>query len=318
MTSTSAPFSSLRDAVERIAVSAADGALLPLYDVGGPAGAPGLLVGHANGLAAGSYGPWLRELTRWFRVFAFDARGHGGSLWPAGPLDQVFSVDRFADDLARLAAATCARLGGAPLHFAGHSLCAAAAVRLALDGASLPFAVATLFEPPIFPPEGAANRAEAVEQQEKLVRGSLRRQRRWKSASEFEAFLKTRGVFRSFDPAMLWAHCQATLKPEGDHYLLCCPPEIESFIFASHRDADTWNRLGTVRTEFHLVSGDPSAPNRDWVTGAMASIAQGLYASTLEILPRAGHMMIFQQPQRCAELLRERLDGSVPCKKCMP
>jgi pimeloyl-ACP methyl ester carboxylesterase len=303
----STPFSSLQEASERIAVEAADGATLPLYALAGPERAPGLLVGHANGLAAGSYGPWLRELARSFRVFAFDARGHGGATWPAGPFKDVFSVDRFADDLARVALAVRAKLGAVPLHYAGHSLSAAAAVRLALDGAELPFDVATLFEPPIFPPPQSPHYAEANPQQEKLVRGSLRRERRWASPAAFEAYLKSRGVFRGFEPEMLSAHCEACLRPEGDDYVLCCPPEVESAIFANHRPADTWSRLATVRARLHLVSGDPSAGDRDWVTGAMASIAQGLDAASLEVLQGAGHMMIFQQSQRCAELLRRQI-----------
>jgi pimeloyl-ACP methyl ester carboxylesterase len=300
----SAPFSPLHGASGRITVAAADGATLPLYAMAGPEHAPGLLVGHANGLAAGSYEPWLRELAGSFRVFAFDARGHGGATWPAGPFTDVFAVDRFADDLARVAAAVRARLGNAPLHFAGHSLSAAAAVRLALDGAKLPFDVATLFEPPIFPPLGSPNYAEADTQQEKLVRGSLRRERRWASPAALEAYLRDRGVFQTFEPAMLKAHCEACLRLEGVHYVLRCPPEIESAIFANHRPADTWSRLATVRAPLHLVSGDPAAADRDWVTGAMASIADGLHAASLEALQGAGHMMIFQQSQRCAELLR--------------
>jgi len=299
-------FSSLREAAERIEVAAADGAVLPLYALNGPDDAPGLMVGHANGFAAGSYGPWLHVLSRWFRVFAFDARGHGGSSWPEGSLADVFSIDRFADDLARVAAQAHERLNGAPLHFAGHSLSAAAAVRLALDGGALPFDAAILFEPPIFPPPDSPHYTEASLQQEKLVRGSLRRERQWKNPAALETYLQSRGVFRTFEAELLRAHCEACLRPEGNHYVLCCPPEVESFIFMSHRDADIWSRLGTIRARFHLVSGDPTAPERDWVTGAAASIAQGMHAVSLEVLRDAGHMMIFQQTQRCIQIVRRR------------
>src|SRR5579863_2160543 len=84
-------FSSL-EGMEVTWVTASDGAALPVYALGGPSGAAGILVGHANGLAAGSYLPWLRELSTRLRVFAFDARGHGGSRWPEGPLATVFHV----------------------------------------------------------------------------------------------------------------------------------------------------------------------------------------------------------------------------------
>ena len=112
-------FLSLPEAVDCFWVESSDGARLPVYEAGGAAGAPALLVGHANGLAAGSYAPWLRDLARDFRVFAWDARGHGGSSWPEGPLETVFSVDRLADDLTEIAAAVRARLGVVPLSYAG-------------------------------------------------------------------------------------------------------------------------------------------------------------------------------------------------------
>jgi pimeloyl-ACP methyl ester carboxylesterase len=299
-----ARFLSLSDAVDYFEVETSDGARLPIYEAGGARDAPALLVGHANGLAAGSYGPWLRDLARHFRVFAFDARGHGGATWPEGPLETVFAIDRLADDLAELIAALRARLGGAPMHYAGHSLAAAAAVRLAVRGLDLPFERITLFEPPIFPPKDAANYAEAIEQQERLIRGAARRQARWESPEALRAYLGTRGVFRTFVPEMLAAHCKATLKPDpAGGCVLCCPPPVESTIFAVHRDADTWQRLPRIRQRFRLVSGDASAGDRDWVSGAMAEIVARIPGAEAVELPGTGHMMIFQQPDACRDLL---------------
>ena len=297
-------FLSLADAVDGFEVEASDGARLPVYEAGGARSTPALLVGHANGLAAGSYGPWLRDLARDFRVFAFDARGHGGSTWPEGPLETVFSVDRLADDLADIVTALRARLGALPLHYAGHSLAAAAALRLAARGIELPFDRITLFEPPIFPPEDALNHPEAIEQQEKLIRGAARRQARWESPEALFDYLRTRGVFRSFVPEMLAAHCRATLRPDPTGgCVLCCPPAVESTIFAVHRDADTWQRLPRIRQRLNLVSGDASAADRDWVSGAMGRIAARIPGADRVELPGTGHMMIFQQPGTCRELL---------------
>src|SRR5258707_15427086 len=113
-------FLSLRDAVDWFEVTVSDGARLPIYETGGAQSAPALLVGHANGLAAGSYGPWLRDLARDFRVFAFDARGHGGSSWPEGPLGTGFSVDRLAGGLAAIGGGLARRPRGLAPHIAGH------------------------------------------------------------------------------------------------------------------------------------------------------------------------------------------------------
>jgi len=300
----SARFHSLSDAVDSFEVEASDGARLPVYEAGGARDAPALLVGHANGLAAGSYGPWLRDLTRHFRVFPFDARGHGGSTWPEGPLETVFAIDRLADDLAEIVTALRARLGGGPLHYAGHSLAAAAAVRLAVRGIELPFERITLFEPPIFPPKDAPNYPEAIEQQERLIRGAVRRQARWESPEALRAYLGSRGVFRTFVPEMLAAHCNATLRPDpAGGCVLCCPPSVESTIFAVHRDADTWQGLPRIRRRLHLVSGDASLPDRDWVSGAMAEIVARIPGADVVALPGTGHMMIFQQPDKCRDLL---------------
>ena len=85
----SPPFRSLAAAADVFTVATPDGAELPVYELAGPAGAPMLLFGHANGMAAGSYAPFRARLATRARIFAFDARGHGGSTWPAGPLDQV-------------------------------------------------------------------------------------------------------------------------------------------------------------------------------------------------------------------------------------
>jgi pimeloyl-ACP methyl ester carboxylesterase len=56
-----------------------------------------------------------------------------------------------------------------------------------------------------------------------------------------------------------------------------------------------------------LVRGDPSPRDRDWVTGASAAIAAGMPNARLVTLAGAGHMMMFEQPERCAEIIAEQL-----------
>src|SRR5258707_9933634 len=101
-------------------VATPDGAVLPVYAFGGPAHAPGLLFGHANGLAAGSYAPWLHELAGALRIFAFDARGHGGSRWPVGALEAGIARHPFPDGFAPGAAARPPPPGRAPPHHGRH------------------------------------------------------------------------------------------------------------------------------------------------------------------------------------------------------
>jgi len=290
-------------AAETFTVASPDGAVLPVYALGGPAGAPGLLVGHANGFAAGSYESWLRALAADLRVFAFDARGHGGALWPPGPLDAVFHVDRFADDLALVVGAVAARLGGGALHLCGHSLGAAAALRLAARGVS-PWASAILFEPPVFPPRQSPDYVEALTKQRPLIERSAQRRSHWSSPEALCALLGSRGAFAGFRPDLLATHCRATLRPLPDGgFALACPPAVESIIFESHRDADTWQRLPAIRDHVRLVSGDPALPERGWISAVLPAMTAQIPGAALEVLPGRGHMMIFEDPERCRRLV---------------
>ncbi|HEV2547919.1 MAG TPA: alpha/beta hydrolase [Stellaceae bacterium] len=298
------------EAAEAIAVTAPDGAQLPLYSLAGPVDAPSVLVAHANGFAAGSYAPWLRMLAATMRVFAYDARGHGGASWPAGPLDAVFHVDRFADELAAVAATVASRLDGAPLFFVGHSLGAATLLRLATRAVRPLFARALLFEPPVFPSAGAAHHAEAAAKQLPLIERSAQRRAHWKSPDALYRLLKTRGMFQRFRSDMLAAHCRATLRPlPGGGYTLACPPDVESSIFRSHRMADTWGRLPAVRERIHLVSSDTSTPERSWVSAVLPEMAARIPGATLDTLPGTGHMLIFEAPDVCRDLVLARFRG---------
>lgn len=298
-------FRSLPEA-ETFLVAAADGASLPVYALGGRRDAPALLVGHANGLAAGSYGPWLAALAADLEVFAYDARGHGGASWPDGPLESVFHADRFADDLARVAAAVAARVGGRRLYLASHSLGAASALRLAARGGASPWAAALLFEPPVFPDAGSPHLAEATAKQTPLIALSARRCADWPSREALAAALGARGMFRRFRPDLLAAHCRATLwpLPQGG-YTLACPPAVESAIFRSARAADTWQRLPAITAPLHFVGGDPALPERSWVSAVLPEMAARVPGARLTCLEGAGHMMIFEQPERCRRLVLE-------------
>lgn len=302
------PFFSLAAADDVFAVTTPDGAMLPVYELAGPAHAPALLFGHANGMAAGSYGPFLARLAARARVFAFDARGHGGSIWPAGPLDQVFAIDRMADDLAQVTRAVAARAVTPQVAYVGHSLGGAAALRLAAGGRAPGWSAAVIFEPPIFPPPSSPVHAEAVAKQSRLVAGTAKRREFWPTPEALAERLRGRGMFARFDPAMLEAHCRATLRPtpEGG-YRLCCPRAIESSIFRSHGEADTWARLAAMTIAVDLVGGDASVPDNDWVSRAVPEMAAQIATARLTQVPGAGHLLISEEPGLCAKLVCERI-----------
>lgn len=303
-------FRSFADADSVFTVETADGGLLPVYALR-PRGAAAaaLLLGHANGLPAGSYGPWLKDLARDVQVFAFDARGHGGAIWPSGPLDQVFHVDRFADDLRRVTDTVMARLGTTPLFYLGHSLGGAAAIDLAAAGRLPDFAGLLLLEPPVFPPSDSPVREEAETRQTRLVEGAKRRRADWPSVEAFRDRLKnSSSPFARFAPAMLDAHCHAALKPKaGGDFTLASPPDVEAAIFTAHRHSDAWSHLDRIERVLDLVGGDPNRPDRDWVARAMPDMARRLKRARLTQLAGIGHLMIQEDPARLLALVRRWL-----------
>jgi pimeloyl-ACP methyl ester carboxylesterase len=216
------PFLSLADAALVFTVAMPHGAVVPVYAAGGPAGAPVLLFGHANGMAAGSYGPWLRMLAARVRVFAFDARGHGGAIAAEGPIEEIYTVDRMADDLVHLSAAVARRAGVARIAYAGHSLGGAAALRLLALGRAPDWTQCFIFEPPIFPPPGTRIHAEAVENQTRLVAGTLKRRVQWPSPEAFAARLKGRGMFARCDDAL--PHARLVQIPGAGHLIIAEQP----------------------------------------------------------------------------------------------
>lgn len=299
-----ADFLSFADADEVFWVTAEDGARLPVYALAGPGSGQALLFGHANGFAAGSYAPLLRDLARQVDVFAFDARGHGGSILPTGPHALVLQHDHFAADLKLVAAAVKTRRGVSDLAFVGHSLGAASALELEVRGGFPGASAMMLFEPPIFPPAGSPAHDAAAKQEEPLVAAALRRRADWASPEAFFARLHGRGGFARCSDAMLRAHCRATLKPKpAGGYTLCCPPATEAEIYRGHRAADTWLRLDRVTRKIDLVSGDPDLPGQGWVAGVMTALARRLPAGRLTVLPGASHLMLFEQPDACRDLI---------------
>jgi pimeloyl-ACP methyl ester carboxylesterase len=297
-------FRSFPTADECFAVATPDGASLPVYGLDGPACGQAILFGHANGLAAGSYAPWLARLAERVPVFAFDARGHGGATWPAGPLEEVFGDDRMADDLVQVTRAVAARAPGAALTYVGHSLGAAAALRLLSLGVTPPWRKVIAFEPPIFPPPGSESYAEATEKQSLIVAGAARRRAEWPSPEAYCERLQRVGMFQRFVDDMLMAHCRATLRPNpAGGFSLACPPEVESTIYRCHRTADTWSRLDRVTLPIEIIAGDPATPDNDWISGAMPELAARLPHARLTVVRGTGHMLIFEEPERCAALV---------------
>lgn len=305
---------------ELIPVTGHGGVRLNLYRLrNSRRGGPTVLFGHACGFAAGSYLPLFERLRHDAEIFAFDARGHGGSDVPP-VAEGTYAPDAYALDLEALGSAVAARIAGRSLHYVGHSLCAAALLCLGARHSArfraIPWRSVLLFEPPIFPSASRPEYAECVEKDSRLVQRTAQRRSEFASPDDLVKLVAGRGVFRDVQREFLVAHAHAALKPRDGGYVLACPPNVEAATFASFGEDSTFQALAKfpAETPLHYVGGDPDVPERNWTTLIAPVVAAELGVRPGNEARRRftqlrlhGHLMIQENPEIAAELIRGSL-----------
>ncbi|MBM3489082.1 MAG: alpha/beta fold hydrolase [Alphaproteobacteria bacterium] len=293
-------------------VPTARGIALALYEWrAAPPDAPGLLVGHANGFSAGCYAPILRRLQHRFRLFAFDARGHGvSSVPPSEPAENYRFID-LADDLGPLIAAVRARLGPArPLHYCGHSLGAIMAL-LHLGRHRLgPFRTLTLFDPPVYPPEGHPLRAAALASLAPLFGRTAKRRVDWPSREVFHAAMARPQAFGRFHPEMLEAYVAGVLRPAAAGFTLACPPAVEASIYVACPPSKAAEAALQVAAPVHLYGPDPGGPEAaTWQARHSPDLAARMPNARHCFLPGRGHLMAQEDPDGTAKAVLTHVFG---------
>ena len=293
-------------------VDAPDGARLALYRLKSESNGPALLWGHATGMAAGSYLPWLRMLATRLRVYAFDARGHGGSDGGPGSV----TLDALATDLLSVARTVCCDAAADAPFYAAHSIAGVAALHLGTALGQAPWRGLILFEPPVMLGKEHPGYASAFTDTQARAERTARRRAAWPSQAAFHDLLRSRGVFARFCPDMLKAHVQATLRPHGaGGFRLACDPAVESAFFRSVPPSGLWERLPRFPLPARFVGGDPAladpgAEQARWVTTAAADIAARVPGSRFGIVPGCDHMMVCERPDLCRDLVFAMVDAA--------
>jgi lipase len=197
-----------------------------------------ILFTHATGFHARLWKQIIEQLPG-RHIFAIDLRGHGCS-------DKNFeSYDwrRFGEDVAFIAR----ELGLRDAMGVGHSLGGYATVLAAAMEPSA-FSSLLLIDPVIQSPDrydGAPTDASFV----------ARRRARWKSAEEMYQRFVGRLPFSTWKPEILRDYCEFGLLPEGDEFVLACPPEIEASIYPRWNlpEADISKELAVVQQSTEIL-----------------------------------------------------------------
>jgi|SRR5215472_5545287 len=179
-----------------------------------PGNDPAILFCHATGFHGRCWDQVIAHIPG-RHCFALDMRGHGRSSKPAPP----YAWRDFGRDVAAIAA----KLGlegtiGVGHSMGGHAVTLAAALRPET------FLRLVLVDPVI-----RARGAYIGPWRE--AHFVAKRRNRWLSPAEMFNRFEDRPPFAAWERAVLRDYCEYGLLPDGDGYVLACPPAIEAAIY---------------------------------------------------------------------------------------
>jgi pimeloyl-ACP methyl ester carboxylesterase len=271
---------------------AVNGVELQVYEW--PADGPTVFLAHATGFHARCWDQVVAKLPE-FRCIALDMRGHGLSSQPPPP----YLWRYFGEDVAALVR----DLGLEGAVAAGHSK-GGYAVTLAAALAPGAFSKLLLVDPVILSREAYAAHRGDVEH------FAARRRNEWESPEAmFESF-KDRRPFSLWQPAVLMDYCRYGLvpNPEGEGYVLACPPRIEAATYAGSSGGDIYAEIATLDIPVRILRARPRT--EDYAMDMSASptypgLAKEFRNAEDIALPELTHFIPMQAPGLVADHLRE-------------
>jgi lipase len=247
---------------------------------------PAILLCHATGFHAHCWDAVTDHLGPQ-RCISVDLRGHGQSTKPDPPI----SWRDFGNDVANLARQLELKDAIAVGHsMGGHSITLAAAL------APEAFSHLLLIDPVIMP--------------EAFYIGPItephfarRRRNRWSSWQEMLERFRGRPPFDRWDEQVLHDYCEYALvpAPDGDGFVLACPPEIEGSIYEQSRaqEANIYPEIAKVkipvtiiRSPGQFVPGPEANMNASPVAPGLAS----KFANARDIPVEYSHLIPMEAP----------------------
>lgn len=254
----------------------------------GPADRPvDLVFAHANGFNALTYRNLLAPLAGTLRIWAPDLRGHGGTTLPTDTTRRRGWTDHCDDLIALLET-----LDGPPVVLGGHSM-GGTGVLLAAAERRDRVSRLVLADPVIWSrPAALAFRApligrfgEAIP----IVKAARRRRARFDSREQALAAYRGRGAFRHWPEAVLADYLSDGLTPEGDGFVLTCPPEWEASNYAAQAH-DPWRALRRFGGPVHILKAARAS------TCHVPEKPRGLSHVTVETVPDSTHFLPMLRP----------------------
>ena len=282
----------------------------------GPRVGPTVLMLHATGFHARCWDGVIRALAGEWRgpraprprapeglhVIAVDQRGHGRST-KAPPYDW----GEFGADAAALVGA----LDLDDIIGVGHSMGGHAIVQTAGEHADR-FRALLLVDPVIPDPAAYAAPPPSGSAGDHPV---SRRRNRWTSPEEMFERFKDRHPFNVWIPEILGDYCRFGIVPDGDGFVLGCPPRVEAAIYTGRAGRDIRETIATLAKPVVVLRADarpsprPCTPDTGAMDFARSPTWPGLAAAFVNGRdvhhPELTHFMPMQAPELVARHIRE-------------
>ena len=227
-----------------------------------------ILLAHATGFHARVWDQVIQHLGQRY-VIAVDQRGHGRSEKTVIRHWRVMG-----EDLAALVRELELQdVIGVGHSMGGHAMAEAAAA--CLDR----FRRLVLIDPVIFGPSDYRNAERMAEHLGGQMHPTAKRRSRFASPEEMFERFRNRPPYARFDPSVLRDHCEYGLlpAPDGDGYILACPPEIEASIYmTSGTNGSVYQSIRTIQTPVMILRAKSPRGERDLMDFASSPTWPGL------------------------------------------
>ncbi|HJZ95159.1 MAG TPA: alpha/beta hydrolase [Candidatus Solibacter sp.] len=253
---------------------------------------PPLLFAHATGF----HGRCWDQIIQHFpdhRCLAIDARGHGRSAKPEPP----YQWRSFGRDLVLTASLFEVEDAiGIGHSMGGHITTQTAAIRPETYRALL------LVDPTIFPLEFYGGPAPDAS-------FTLRRRNRFASPDEMFERFKDRPPFQSWRSEILRDYCDYGVLPDGDGYVLACPPAVEASIYENSKTegSNIYPEIAMVKHPVVVMRADRTR-SQDVFDLSASPTSPDLAASFANgrevVLADASHYIAMEAPDAVVEEIR--------------
>jgi pimeloyl-ACP methyl ester carboxylesterase len=262
----------------------------------GDAQAPAIVLAHANGFCADLWRSIATELSADYDVFAFDARGHGGTR--AGTTFKDLRWEVLHADFNALITALAERGHlRAPVIAVGHSMGGMTAVCAA---AKVPqnFAQLILLDPLVWWPE-MAHKRRSQENKGRMAQGA-RRRRAWFASREVARHSwRPRDTFCAWDEDVFSAYLDYGLVADGEGVSLACAPIAEATLFEAHWDEDMRELARAIQCGGRVVHASNGHFPKVFHT-ELAELVPGFECVEF----RGSHFFPMEQPDATYEVIR--------------